>query len=746
MKRLFLRSVCLLLALTFCAGLLPALTVGASAAVTEERQQALVATAMAYFDKGHSIQYDGSTIVGTIKRADGGKTRSTNQVAPEYATPQETMFSVCSDFAHQVYYETYRYQLGGSAGGCWTGGLTNNIKASDPICVMKWEKKSGKDAHTAIDEMLAIAEPGDVFTSVYPSGSSYGGHTMLYVGDVLGDGVKYIAHCWGKPISSKSGDVREYPKGAEIDKRYGFREYTDTMGGAIRLNNAHDFIHEKYGTDKESIMTLLRPLKKMSEEKYPISAATKYRMAHPRLAIDRYLNKTRFNSAFTGETVTMTLTLSNSSKGDYTVPVTEKVPAGATVKKPFEGATVADGVMKWDAELKAGEKKTFTCDYEITAKRGEQVVFEGGSVGDIPSNSIPIRVGGKKLTADDTAKLAALAKGEYKDKLAAAGATAENLGNVVYQQILGLNVRLPRHTSVRKDLVKRITVKSGAKIYTFKNASELKDAEKAMYDTLVPTCWGGYQMRFEWGHERCVDPRDKHLEPGDVLVSASTITASNPGEQRVYLGDGKYLKYDAEKKDYVIVEEPEFVMCLFSRIFYVLRPTLVYDDLHTLPALETELKFDDVKENDWYYAFVKDLVDDGTVSGMTATSFAPNGTLTYGQALKLIALAVGEKEPAKSGSHWASGYLTLAKEKMWLTEDVNLDGTISRLAFCKIAAKAKKLSEQPEKNPFTDTKDKDVLALYKVSVISGMTATEFKPEGLLTRAQIAKIIWMLRLV
>ena len=178
----------------------------------------------------------------------------------------------------------------------------------------------------------------------------------------------------------------------------------------------------------------------------------------------------------------------------------------------------------------------------------------------------------------------------------------------------------------------------------------------------------------------------------------------------------------------------------------MLRPTLVYDDLHTLPELQKELKFDDVKESDWFYAFVKDLVDDGTVNGMTETTFAPNGTLTYGQALKLITLAVGEKEQAKTGAHWASGYLALAKSKGWLSEDVDLNSTITRLQFCKIAAKAKGLSEQPEKNPFKDTANKDVLALYKVSVISGMTSDTFQPDGLLTRAQIAKIIWMLRLV
>ena len=74
------------------------------------------------------------------------------------------------------------------------------------------------------------------------------------------------------------------------------------------------------------------------------------------------------------------------------------------------------------------------------------------------------------------------------------------------------------------------------------------------------------------------------------------------------------------------------------------------------------------------------------------------------------------------------------------------DGTITRLQLCRIAAKAKGLTAAPEKNPFTDTADADVLALNKAGVINGMTATEFQPNGLLTRAQISKIIYTLRKV
>ena len=47
---------------------------------------------------------------------------------------------------------------------------------------------------------------------------------------------------------------------------------------------------------------------------------------------------------------------------------------------------------------------------------------------------------------------------------------------------------------------------------------------------------------------------------------------------------------------------------------------------------------------------------------------------------------------------------------------------------------------------FTDTKAAAVRALYTAGIINGVSATEFKPDGLLTRAQMAKIIWKLRTI
>ena len=153
------------------------------------------------------------------------------------------------------------------------------------------------------------------------------------------------------------------------------------------------------------------------------------------------------------------------------------------------------------------------------------------------------------------------------------------------------------------------------------------------------------------------------------------------------------------------------------------------------------LPFTDVKEGDWFFPFVRDLYGAKVISGMTETTYAPSATLTFGQALKLITLAVGESEQPAVDAHWASGYMNFALDRGWLYNEVDLNGTISRLQFCQLAAAAAGISKQPASNPFTDTNDTSVLALYEAKIVGGMSETTFSPDTSLTRAQIAKIIF-----
>lgn len=154
--------------------------------------------------------------------------------------------------------------------------------------------------------------------------------------------------------------------------------------------------------------------------------------------------------------------------------------------------------------------------------------------------------------------------------------------------------------------------------------------------------------------------------------------------------------------------------------------------------------FTDVPADAWYFTYVTDLANAGVVNGVGDNRFDPDGTLTWGQAMKLLMLTTGYAEQTPTGTHWASGYMDRAVSDGLIAAGTDPDAKISRLAFCQTAAKALKLTTALKTSPFTDTDDPGVLALYEKGVINGMTAATFEPSGTLTRAQISKIIWCIR--
>lgn len=155
--------------------------------------------------------------------------------------------------------------------------------------------------------------------------------------------------------------------------------------------------------------------------------------------------------------------------------------------------------------------------------------------------------------------------------------------------------------------------------------------------------------------------------------------------------------------------------------------------------------FTDVPSTHWSYEYVMELVASGIVGGVTPTTFYPNSELKYGEALKLIMLAAGYSEQAKTGSHWASGYLTRAyRDGLVSSANIDLNAVIDRYTMATIAAKALKLS--PVSNitsPFVDTKDPYVLALYKAGIVEGTTInglTYYKGDSAFVRSEVCAII------
>ena len=157
--------------------------------------------------------------------------------------------------------------------------------------------------------------------------------------------------------------------------------------------------------------------------------------------------------------------------------------------------------------------------------------------------------------------------------------------------------------------------------------------------------------------------------------------------------------------------------------------------------------FKDVKTTSWYFNYMIRLYEDGVISGTSATTYAPNDTLTWAAALKLLLVSNGDLKAADAtGADWSKNVIAKAAELGLVAAD--LDGTkaISRLEFCQVAAKLNKLAESKTESKFTDCTDGYVMALVDAKVIDGMTATTFEPAASLTRAQIAKILYQLNLI
>ena len=157
--------------------------------------------------------------------------------------------------------------------------------------------------------------------------------------------------------------------------------------------------------------------------------------------------------------------------------------------------------------------------------------------------------------------------------------------------------------------------------------------------------------------------------------------------------------------------------------------------------------FKDVKTTAWYFDPMIHLYESGIINGTSDTTYAPNDTLTWAAALKLLLVSNGNLKAADAtGADWSKNTIAKAAELGLVAADLDGAKAISRLEFCQVAAKLNKLAESKTESKFTDCTDGYVMALVDAKVISGMTETTFEPDASLTRAQIAKIIYQLNLI
>ena len=280
------------------------------------RRQAILETAYAYYLKADCIQY-GS--VPLVVHSGMEFCRRTKEGTPEDATPDSTYYTVCSSFTYETYFNALGYRHSGKSDTSVTLILTTRPQEA---VVFDYDKRLDPDGTKFEPEMMrmrALLEVGDIIVYSTIKGKDPktgeilgGGHALMYVGDVAGDGHPMVMHSGGAKYDFDTGID-------QVEK-----------SGTIRLDDMDGTFFQKGALAKQTKVMVFRPLD-LPAEQYPLTASAKARYLHPRLRIDRCVDVGPYGSVVSGGELNYSITLKNFSNKTYTVPVRENVPEGCEV-------------------------------------------------------------------------------------------------------------------------------------------------------------------------------------------------------------------------------------------------------------------------------------------------------------------------------------------------------------------------------------------------------------------------------
>ncbi|MDE6589421.1 MAG: S-layer homology domain-containing protein, partial [Oscillospiraceae bacterium] len=161
--------------------------------------------------------------------------------------------------------------------------------------------------------------------------------------------------------------------------------------------------------------------------------------------------------------------------------------------------------------------------------------------------------------------------------------------------------------------------------------------------------------------------------------------------------------------------------------------------------------FTDLPGDHWSHQYVADLCEQGVVSGYPDGTFRPQGSVTYGEAFKLVLLALKLDAPAHiPEQHWAKPYLDIALDRLMILsfDGKSLDGFPTRREIGRMVARGLHLTDISGESPYDDCDDGYVVKLYEKELMVGFVNEDgtrsFHPDDPITREEMATIVWRVR--
>lgn len=471
-----------------------------------EAQSALIATAMAYLQRGYRAQYDDSRLAGVVPSVtigDGGSEYrwQLGQYNPEDYTAQKWGYLNCAAFT----YECYRTALGMDLGNRYTTrNLVAHYTSGGAIGASEYPYSYSTRLNVPEEERVAeqekfmnALEPGDLVVIIRKGGY---GHVMLYIGDGV------LIHSSGASFNY-SKDQETYEPTIRYMNVLGYLFDPDSTNYLFR-----EVEDEDTGNPRCYIYSLgiVRPLDSFKGE---IPENTLNRMQNlSDIYSEKLSSHPEGKTASVGEKITFTFRVENRGETAKTLEVLDTVPAGTLLFSAGD-FTVQDGSLRASVTVLPGESKSVSYAVTVIGASGEQIHATTATVGGVLHACPSIRIGETLTEAQQAAVLQAIEKFKAQN---AEGLVNFDLVNAIYREA-GLGT--PFTDDVRASLFASDNAKDGGVYYTLNEESEY-------YSMVVPTLYGGrrfftpqrYSAYSKTNTDRSRLPREQALTVGDVLV------------------------------------------------------------------------------------------------------------------------------------------------------------------------------------------------------------------------------------
>lgn len=465
----------------------------------EQLTEAVIQTALSFFYHDPHVQYDSNPMLKPM----GWKIRRCDtRLTAEQCGPDNLLYTVCSDLVHRVYRDAANYYLAPTSLEYWCVESTKT-PADDPITVYKYDADTSPiSAVDAAEECFRLLQPGDVLIYFASTPNASGGHAMLYIGDYFGDGNQYILHS-----CAPHGGKFNMDTGVDPMEPYGSIQLQTTE--EICFHPVKKILGTRYlGLTKRFV--LHRPLAIMAREGCALTPAAQTRLQYKGLEIWKTLDRSQYSQVLDGGTVSVSITVTNHGTEPYRgLSVVDPIPAGQTVVSVIGGGTVEDGCVRWTVEVAPEEIAILRYTVKISGQPGDILQFPAGTVGNIPTRTIPLKIGAVDLTD------------AQKQALSQAARSAPHVAfrdldtvNQFYRETLGIETHLPKTLAELLDSLLTTCTPDGADdaLWTLKPGAVLPKY------LLVKHIAGRYYYDGPDMEHRVLEYLPRNYLPGDVLV------------------------------------------------------------------------------------------------------------------------------------------------------------------------------------------------------------------------------------